>query len=136
MTFAETTPPILHNEGTVIKVPHRLHHKQSCTTLDSYTRATRRRHRVLAEAVSNRIRGSASLPLRPSNLGPCGTFFSMNSATSKAPEHTATTELPRVWTLPRAAITSSKAELRMASLTYGLDLIFGTEGRASCSLTI
>ncbi len=37
---------ILHHEGTVVKVAQeRLGHKQSSTTLDTYTRATRRRHR-------------------------------------------------------------------------------------------
>jgi integrase len=49
---------ILHDEGTVVKVAQeRLRHKQSSTTLDTYTRATRRRHREAAEAVSRRIRG-------------------------------------------------------------------------------
>jgi integrase len=49
---------ILHDEGTVVKVAQeRLRHKQSSTTLDTYTRATRRRHREGAEAVSKRIRG-------------------------------------------------------------------------------
>jgi integrase len=49
---------ILHDEGTVVKVAQeRLRHKQSSTTLDTYTRATRRRNREAAEAVSRRIRG-------------------------------------------------------------------------------
>lgn len=49
---------ILHDEGTVAKVAQeRLRHRHSSTTLDTYTRATRRRHREAAEAVSKRIRG-------------------------------------------------------------------------------
>ena len=35
----------------------RLRHKPSGTTLDTYTGATRRRHREVAEAVSKRMRG-------------------------------------------------------------------------------
>ena len=49
---------ILHDEGTVVKVAQeRLRLNRSSTTLDAYTRATRRRHREAAEAVSKRIRG-------------------------------------------------------------------------------